>query len=405
MWVSLGHGSYLGCQWLMVFAFAKLGGPDVVGAYAFGLAVSAPIIMLANMHLRELHASDAGGEYLLQERMALRVTALAVGLGCIALLCWSLSWGIALSAVVMAVACAKTIESVAELGYGALQVQQRFRGLARAQIIRGLFGLTCGVVGFLLSHDVLIAILGLIAGWLSTFVLHDIPTLLRAIPHHDGLLPRCRSERFWSLMRQAGPMGIAGGLNTLTLMSANYAIHLYHDSAALGFYVTVGYLLLPINILILALGQAAVPRLASAFHRGDAPTILRLVLKVSAVALTVGLIAIVISLFLGSRLLSAVYGPDWGHLGTVLVVLAIASLLQWLATVCGFAVTAMRQLVHQLSIAIVTCVVSVVSSFALVPTYGLLGAGWSLILTSLTLLMGYLWLFGRSYRQLRTVSP
>jgi O-antigen/teichoic acid export membrane protein len=107
----------------------------------------------------------------------------------------------------------------------------------------------------------------------------------------------------------------------------------------------------------------------------------------------------------GGPALAVIYGPEWGGLGPLLMYLAIAGLLQWLATACGFAVTAMRQLNHQLTIAMITCVVSIVSGFALIPAHGLLGAAWSAILTGITLLGGYLVLFARSYRRLRPVIP
>jgi O-antigen/teichoic acid export membrane protein len=404
-WISLGHSSYLGCQWLLVYAFAKLGGPDAVGVYALGLAISAPVIMLANMHLRELHASDAGGEYLLRERSALRLAGLGAGLVGIATLCSLMPWSIAVIGVVLAVAGAKAIESMSELGYGAMQAQRRFRSLAAAQVLRGVVGLAFGVTSFALTQQVLPAVLGVVCGWLLTFCLNDILALRRILGVSDGLFPRCSGKRFWALFRQAAPMGIAGGLNTITLMSPHYAIQFHHDSTHLGLYVTLGYLLLPINILVLALGQAAVPRFAAAYQRGDGATILRLVSKVAAVAVVVGLGSILLSAVVGSQILLVVYGTAWGDLRPVLVLLAIAGLLQWLATVFGFAVTAMRQLTHQLSIALITCSVSLVGSFALVPTHGLTGAAWSMIITSATLVSGYLVLFARSYRRLRAVAP
>ena len=40
------------------------------------------------------------------------------------------------------------VESMTELGYGAMQMRQRFRALAGAQMLRGAAGLVCGVLAF-----------------------------------------------------------------------------------------------------------------------------------------------------------------------------------------------------------------------------------------------------------------
>lgn len=57
-WALNGAIFYVLSQWALLIILAKLGGPTVVGRYTLGLAITAPIILLSNLQLRTLLASD-----------------------------------------------------------------------------------------------------------------------------------------------------------------------------------------------------------------------------------------------------------------------------------------------------------------------------------------------------------
>jgi hypothetical protein len=42
-WTVLGNVTYAACQWGMLVALAKLGSPEMVGQFALGLAIGAPV--------------------------------------------------------------------------------------------------------------------------------------------------------------------------------------------------------------------------------------------------------------------------------------------------------------------------------------------------------------------------
>src|SRR3954466_10204757 len=62
-WTFIGNVVYAGCQWGMLMVLAKRGNPQLVGEYALGLAVTAPVIMLSNLQLRAVLATDANEEH------------------------------------------------------------------------------------------------------------------------------------------------------------------------------------------------------------------------------------------------------------------------------------------------------------------------------------------------------
>src|SRR5512143_2641504 len=58
-WTLAGNIVYAGCQWGVLVILAKLGTPEMVGQFALGLAVTAPVIIFANLALRGVQVTDA----------------------------------------------------------------------------------------------------------------------------------------------------------------------------------------------------------------------------------------------------------------------------------------------------------------------------------------------------------
>ena len=59
VWTLIGSLTYALCQWVMLSVLAKWGSPALVGEFALGLAVTAPVFMLTNLQLRAIQATDA----------------------------------------------------------------------------------------------------------------------------------------------------------------------------------------------------------------------------------------------------------------------------------------------------------------------------------------------------------
>ena len=62
-WTFAGNVVYALSQWGMLTVLAKLGSPEMVGRFALGLSITAPIVMFTNLQLRQIQATDARGEY------------------------------------------------------------------------------------------------------------------------------------------------------------------------------------------------------------------------------------------------------------------------------------------------------------------------------------------------------
>src|SRR5579875_2135561 len=86
VWTSAGNAVYAASQWGMVSVLAKLGTPELVGQYALGVAVTTPILMLAQLNLRSVIATDVRREHQFRDYRDLRAASLLLALAAIAAL-------------------------------------------------------------------------------------------------------------------------------------------------------------------------------------------------------------------------------------------------------------------------------------------------------------------------------
>jgi hypothetical protein len=71
-WALAGNIIYALCQWGIIVVVARLGNPFMVGQFALGLAVATPVLMLTNLQLRVVQATDVKGVYAFGEYLGLR---------------------------------------------------------------------------------------------------------------------------------------------------------------------------------------------------------------------------------------------------------------------------------------------------------------------------------------------
>src|SRR5690625_4892630 len=73
-WNFLGSLVFSFSQFLIIVLLNKLGSQYMVGLYSIGLAITAPIIMLTNLQLRQVQATDTTDEYIFNDYFGLRIT-------------------------------------------------------------------------------------------------------------------------------------------------------------------------------------------------------------------------------------------------------------------------------------------------------------------------------------------
>jgi O-antigen/teichoic acid export membrane protein len=381
-WTFVGNVVYAACQWGMLVALAKLGSPEMVGQFALGLAICAPVMMLANLQLRSVQGTDARNEYRFGDYLALRLMTTALAFGLICLIAWLAvaRWQTAL--VVVLVGVAKGVESISDAIYGLMLKHERLDRIAIAMILRGSGSVILFALALWLTGGVIWAVIALAAWWSSVLLTYERMTgsaLLKVFGGADDpFAPSWVWKRLQRLAWLSFPLGVVMVLVSLNTNIPRYFVEHYLGEAALGYFAALGYVMVAGYTVMGALGQSATPRLAK-YWVSDRAAFRRLLGKMVLLAMGIGAVGILIAALWGRPLLTLLYRRDYAQYADVFVWIMVAAAISYVSSMLGYGMTAARIFRAQVPLFATSCLGIVVACALLVKGYGLFGAAATLV--------------------------
>ena len=380
-WTVLGNVVYGACQWGMLVALAKLGSPEMVGQFALGLALCAPVMMLANLQLRAVQATDARNEYRFGEYLGLRLLATAVAFAAICLIAWLAGYRWQTALLVILVGIAKSVESVSDAIYGLMQKCERLDRIAIAMMLRGVGSVVVFGLALWFTRSVAWAVVALAAWWSVVLLTYERNTgsrLLRASASDDDRFAPCWK---WDKLRQLAwlslPLGVVMVLISLNTNIPRYFIEHFLGEAALGYFAALAYVMVAGYTVMGALGQSASPRLAR-YYQSDRAAFKRLLAKMLLVAAAVGAAGILVAVLWGRPLLTLLYRRDYAEHANVFVWVMVAAAISYMGSMLGYGMTAARIFRAQVPIFAVSGLGIALTCLLLLKPYGLVAAAYAL---------------------------
>ncbi len=385
-WNLGGTVVYAACQWGILVALAKLGSPEAVGRFAFGLALTAPIFLFANLQLRSIQATDARGEFTFADYLALRLAMIGLAGLVVAGLVGLGRLDPATGRIVVAVAVAKAIESIGDIFHGHFQRHERMDRVAVSMMLKGVLSLAAlgGIMAA--TGRVAWAASGLALAWAAVLIGFDVPAALRL--HARANQPRVRAAGLARLARLALPLGIVMATISVGANLPRYFIERQSGPRDLGFFAAMAYLMVASNTVINALGQAASPRMARDFAEGRVGEFRARLARLLGLAAGVGVLAVAAVAACGRPILAALYAPEYAARADVFLGLTVAAAVSSLASLAGFGMTAARCLWVQTPLFLGVAGVMAISCAGLIPALGLRGAAMATVAAALAQLVG-----------------
>lgn len=391
-WTLAGNVIYAGSSWAMLMVLAKLGTPETVGQFALGLAVTAPVIMFANLQLRAIQATDAKGEYHFADYFGLRLIALVLALLVIAGIVQISPYDLHLCLIIIIIGFGKAIDAVSDVIYGQLQQDEQMDRIGISLMLKGILSLFALFLGQYLTHDVFWASVGWSLASVVVLCFYDIPSgalILRRNAQSSGritlyhrLYPRFHISTLVRLTQLALPLGITMMLISLNSNIPRYFLERYSGERELGIFAAMAYLMVAGSTIIAALGQSATPRMSKHYALGEIQALQRLLLKLLTFGVILGVVSLVVALVAGSALLGLLYQSEYANYSDVFVLLTLAAAVSYIASVGGYGVTAIRYFKIQPAIYAICVVCTVIFCAWLIPTHGVWGAAWAVILAN-----------------------
>ena len=341
-WILTGNVVYAACQWGAIVALAKLGSSFMIGQFSLGLAISTPVLMFANLHLRAVQATDARRLSTFGEYLRLRTAMTLAGLAMIGVIACFGHYERQTAMVILAVALAKGIETLSDIHYGLFQLHDRLDQIGRSMMLRGALSVAALSTGIYVTGNVLWGCVGLSFVWLASLLLFDVPRGRRFAAGSARMDQPASHARQWDLMRTALPLGIATTMAALNLNMPRYFIHARLGEYELGIYSAIAYTTVAMILVSDSLGHCAIPRLARLYTAGRLTEFRSLLLRLLAAGGGLGLAGLAVAHFMGVRLLTLIYGREYATHYRIFVTLILATAIHCVACMFTSAITSAR---------------------------------------------------------------
>ncbi|MBC7926865.1 MAG: hypothetical protein H7039_14530 [Bryobacteraceae bacterium] len=359
-WSLAGNVVNGASQWAVLSLIAKLTSTEILGQFALALAVATPIAMLAHLNLRSVFTTDVHRTNPFADYFAVR---LWTGIGGLAItlmagLLWAPFWPVGITIVLAGLYLG--IENFQDLWYAAMQRRERLDLVAKSMILRAGLSLSAATALLLLFRNAPAAVGGVVIGRALTFVCFDLVY---------GKIATNAAHQPWQVFRAALPLGLTLLFISLTASIPRYAVERHLGTAELGIFAAVSSFVTVGSVMVNALGQSAITRLARYFLE-DRARFRTLVLKLVAIVAALGMSGALLAYLAGDFFLTLLYRPGFASYQHLLVHMMLAGTVLYTASILGFAVTSTRQFREQLSLVIAVVVTSGMISLFAVPRIG-----------------------------------
>jgi O-antigen/teichoic acid export membrane protein len=411
-WASFGNIAFAAFQWGMLVILAKLGDADMVGKFALGLAITAPVIMFSNLHLQAVIRTDTRGEYQLGDYLGLRYVTSGLAILVIAVATIVIGYPRETAVVIFAIGLAKSVDSFSDIVKGFFQLHERMDRVAQSQILRGALWLVALGLLVALTGSILLAVLAMIVASISSLIGFDFRIAKRVARNSDTkygesgaqvsrIRPNWDRNQLMKLAWLSLPLGIVALLTSLSMNAPRYVIERHLGEHELGIYAAMAYIMIAAMTLMQALGESCSPRLSSFHDRRDLMGFRSLLVKLIGFGAVCGLIGIAVSSVAGETMLRLMYTDEFAQQSNVLTLLSIAAMLDFIFVFLLYGLIAAQRFRSQVPTAIVTLAITLGGSFLLVPRFGLAGAAYAQMLAGA---VGVVWLSALSVTVLRQLA-
>lgn len=412
-WTLWANGISALCQCGMLVTLAKFGKPEMVGQYAVALSIVVPVGLFSDLQLRTVQATDVRSKFLFCDYLGIRLFTICCT--CVVVL------GITLvgrfqpetTLAILGVALYKAIESVYDIFYGLLQRHERMDRISQSMLLRSILSLVAFAFGVYVTNHVYwgTICLALVSAMVTLF--HDIPVTARVV---TGLpkefretwslfKPQWRPRQIKQLVWSSIPLGCMMMLSSLHTNIPRYFIQHRFGEIEVGIFSALAYVMAAGNIVIEALAQSAIPRLARLYQYRNRQSFRLLLLKLAGVGCALGASAFIVACLAGRTILTLLYRPEYARHVDVFLILMASAIPTYITSFIGYGLTAARLFWIQLPLSLLSSGSVLLACLWLVPQHGLKGAAEAFFIMSVVRLAAFGIIMIRATRRFQDESP
>lgn len=388
----MGSFSYNLCQWGWYVVLAKTTDKEAIGIFSYAFAIASPVFLFTSLQLRSLYVTDASNKNTFSEYLIIRLLFSFLSVILLSMYAIFLQGDTLIMNAILFITVAKLFESISDILYGAFQKKYRMDIVSGSYLIKGVSSLVLLAIAIIITNNIIIATFAIALGWLLTLLVYDLPKTFKLFKTNQikilflELLEKTKTintKRNKDLILLALPLGGVLGLISLNANLPKYFIINLIGEKYLGIFATISYVVMVGRLIDISLGQTIAPKLAEQLISKNKKRFIQLNLWYGVLGLVICVLSSIVAFYFGDIILSFLYTKEYADYNSVFFILVLGNGMVWTFSFLNHAMVIFRKTRQQLIISIVTTMSLLLVSWALIPSKGLIGAAYAILITNL----------------------
>lgn len=378
-WLLGGNIIFAFSQWLMLIFFSRMSDPTQLGYYSYALAVTAPIFLLSNLQLRPLLVADlnTSKSFSFSQYFSLRIITIVLA---IVVSLFFISGNTTFSIVVLTlVVLIKASEAFSDIIYAYYNASKKTTFISKSLTIKSLLVIISSFLVLYFTNNIIYSLIATLCGYILVLIFLDFRKNLDYIKNIKIL-----DRDFKAIVFSGLPLGIAVMLVSLQTNIPRYFLEYYSSIEFVGIYTIFYYFLVIGGIIINSVCQYLSPYFSEYYQTLNTNKLKAIIIQAFFISLILGLIGLLISLPLHKFIIQTIYGDSYVEYSYLLPYIMLAAVFSYLSVVSGYLLTSLKMLKIQMPVFILLAFLTLLYSYVLIPSYGLLGAAYTTILSAAT---------------------
>lgn len=377
IWIILSTGVHSLFQWLLIIAMTKIFGIDTVGQYSWSNAIIVPVITFLGLNLRAVQLTDVRNKYDISDYIIIRIISSILSIFVIILILVVRNSSFYIITITLLQLIFKISELFSEIFQSNSVKNDNFKNYCISFLLRSILSFLSFIAISLISHDYIISLLSYSIVWVLVLVFYDAHSFSLFEAHKHVSFNK---KHIIEIIMISLPLAFVASVNTLYNSIPKFFVEYFMDMESVGIFSATSYVSLIGGLFVSGITLTFAAKLAVIYSRGDAKKFLHIIMIQQILVLSVCLVIYLIFLLFGDKILPILYTEEFIQYQDVILLLVIATSLSFTANVFGTACTSVRLNKEQLYISIICIVIILLSGYLLVPSLGLYGAAYSMIL-------------------------
>lgn len=385
LWNLLGSVSSALISTLLLLIASRELGATQSDIFSIVYSISQQLIIIGLFQVRNYQATDVSGRISFTDYFFSRIITILLMLLSASVFLFFQKYSLEKTLIYIFIILYRACDAFSDVYQGQLQQNRRSDLAGKILFFRSIIAIVIFFIILKITESLVITSFGIfLVNALLTFIL-DIPILRESRITGPIKLDKNTVSSTFLILKQCFPLFLNGFIITYIFTEPKLVIDqlLSRDIFASGMQRNFNILFMPtfiLNLLFIIL-RPMITELSYDWENKKFDIFNKKVKNISKVLLFFGIITIIFSYFVGTFLLSFVFGVDLNSYSIELVVLILAGLFNVFATMIDNLMTIFRRQKLLLPVYIITFIISKILNYPMIFSFGISGAAISFLIS------------------------